>query len=128
MVGGFLCRALLLIPHLQGYANGVIGTVVTLIKRKYGAERVKAHNFGTVLNSLAFAGTIVGMLSFGMFLFHCFQYALHTRSGYLSDKVGRKFGMMTATGIVALFSFLSATIHGVNGSLPSMLAQLAAWR
>jgi MFS family permease len=49
-------------------------------------------------------------------------------TGYISDKIGRKFGMMTATGIVALFSLLSATIKGVNGDLHSMLSQLAAWR
>jgi hypothetical protein len=36
--------------------------------------------------------------------------------------------MMTASGIVALFALLTATVKGVNGDLHSMLAQLAAWR
>src|ERR1700754_4805091 len=49
-------------------------------------------------------------------------------TGYVSDKFGRKFGMMSATGFVVVFSLLSASIKGVNGSLHSMLAQLAAWR
>lgn len=48
--------------------------------------------------------------------------------GYLSDKVGRKFGMMTATGIVALFSGLSAASSGANHSLDGMLAMLIACR
>lgn len=96
----------------DGYANSVIGFVVTLLKQKYGTDRITAHNFATILNSLAFAGTVVGQLSFG----------------YISDKVGRKFGMMTATAIVAVCSLLSAAIKGVDGSLTSMLAQLAAWR
>jgi MFS family permease len=48
--------------------------------------------------------------------------------GYLSDKVGRKFGMMSATGIVALFSGLSAASSGANHSLNGMLAMLIACR
>jgi len=82
------------------------------LTRIYGADRVDAHNYSTVLSSLAFAGTIVGMLTFG----------------YLSDRVGRKFGMMTATGIVALFSALSAASTGANHSLGGMLAMLSAMR
>jgi MFS family permease len=62
------------------------------------------------ISSLAFAGTILGMLSFG----------------YISDKVGRKTGMMAATGIVAFFSLLSAGSagHGLGG----LFAMLAACR
>ena len=48
-----------------------------MLNRIYGSARVGEHNHGTTLSSLTFAGTIVGMLLFG----------------YLSDKVGRKFGM-----------------------------------
>ncbi|KAF8071986.1 putative metabolite transporter [Lyophyllum atratum] len=96
----------------DGYANGVIGNVNTILKRVYGADTVNAHNYGTVLNSLAFAGTIVGMLSFG----------------YLSDKMGRKFGMMSATVIVALFSGLSAASSGAHGSVTGLLQMLSAMR
>lgn len=102
-----------------------------MLKRVYGTENVTAHNYSNVINSLAFAGTVVGMLTFG----------------YLSDKMGRKFGMvsgssrrlhnchcvtnfvqMTATGIVALFSALSAASSGAHGSLHGMLSMLAACR
>jgi len=96
----------------DGYANGVISSVNTLLTRIYGKDKIEAHNYGTTLRSLAFVGTIVGMISFG----------------WLSDKVGRKFGMMTATGIVALFSALSAASSGAHGSLGGMLAMLSAMR
>ena len=49
-----------------------------LVLRRLYPEAVAKHNYGTTLSSLTFAGTIVGMLVFG----------------YLSDKVGRKFGMV----------------------------------
>jgi MFS family permease len=48
--------------------------------------------------------------------------------GYISDKVGRKFGMMTATGIVALFSLLSAASSGAHGSVGGLLSMLSAMR
>ncbi|KAG9128385.1 hypothetical protein FRC07_014798 [Ceratobasidium sp. 392] len=95
----------------DGYANGVIGSVNTILRRLYPDELAK-HNYATTLSSLAFAGTIVGMLLFG----------------YLSDKVGRKFGMMSATIIVAVFSFLSACSAGAHGSISGLLAMLSACR
>ncbi|THH12609.1 hypothetical protein EW146_g7533 [Bondarzewia mesenterica] len=114
----------------DGYANGVIGSgaphvsfppqyhadsylsVNTLLTRIYGKEAVSAHNYSKTLSSVAFAGTVVGMLVFG----------------YVSDKVGRKFGMMLATGIVALFSGLSAASSGAHHSFGGMLAMLSACR
>lgn len=95
----------------DGYANGIIGSVNTILRRLYPAE-IKEQNYGTILSSLAFAGTIVGMLSFG----------------YISDRVGRKFGMMSATLIVALFSLLSATSKGAGGSIVGTLQALSAYR
>lgn len=95
----------------DGYANGVIGAVNTILRRLYPHE-ISTTNYGQTLSSLAFAGTVVGMLVFG----------------WISDKIGRKTGMMTATGIVALFSFLSACSKGANGSIPGMLDALSAFR
>ncbi|KIJ62762.1 hypothetical protein HYDPIDRAFT_113854 [Hydnomerulius pinastri MD-312] len=96
----------------DGYANNVIGSVNTLLKRIYGADMLTANNYSNALSSVAFAGTVVGMLIFG----------------WISDKVGRKFGMMSATGIVALFSGLSAASSGANNSFSGMLAMLCACR
>ncbi|KAG7095028.1 hypothetical protein E1B28_005819 [Marasmius oreades] len=96
----------------DGYANGVLGTVNTLLNRIYGADAINKHNYITIVNSLVFAGAVVGMLTFG----------------WISDKVGRKFGMMTATGIVAFFSALAAASTGANHSLGGMLAMLSACR
>ncbi|CAL1700930.1 unnamed protein product [Somion occarium] len=48
--------------------------------------------------------------------------------GYLSDKLGRKFGMMSATGIVAVFSGLAAASSGAHHSLQGMLNMLSACR
>ncbi|KAI0346090.1 putative metabolite transporter [Trametopsis cervina] len=96
----------------DGYANGVISAVNTLLTRIYGSAVLKAHNYSTTLTSVTFAGTIVGMLTFG----------------YLSDKLGRKFGMMIATGFVAFFSLLSAASSGAHHSVGGMLAMLSVCR
>ncbi|KAF9448516.1 putative metabolite transporter [Macrolepiota fuliginosa MF-IS2] len=96
----------------DGYSNGVISSVNTLLTRIYGSDRIEAHNYGTTVRSVTFAGTVVGMIIFG----------------WLSDKMGRKFGMMTATGIVVLFSGLSSASKGAHGSLGGMLSMLSAMR
>ncbi|KDR69641.1 hypothetical protein GALMADRAFT_1352243 [Galerina marginata CBS 339.88] len=83
-----------------------------VLTRIYGAEKLSEHNYSRKLTSLAFAGTIVGMLVFG----------------YLSDKIGRKFGMMAATAIIALFSGLSAASSGAHGSVDGLLSMLSAMR
>ncbi|KAF8583045.1 MFS Git1p-related glycerophosphoinositol and glycerophosphocholine permease [Ramaria rubella] len=95
----------------DGYANNVIGSVVTLLKTQYGKNVITTHQ-STILSSLTFAGTIVGMLAFG----------------YMSDKIGRKFGMMLATGIVAVFSLLAACAKGAHNSTGGLVAALSAYR
>lgn len=61
---------------------------------------------------MAAKGTVVGMLSFG----------------WISDKLGRKFGMMSTAAIVAIFSALSAASTGSNDSVSGMLAMLCTCR
>ncbi|KNZ76910.1 putative metabolite transport protein [Termitomyces sp. J132] len=96
----------------DGYANTVIGSVNTLLTRIYGQQALADHNYSTIVNSTGFAGTVVGMLLFGL----------------LSDKIGRKFGMMSAATIVILFSGLSAASSGANGSVGGLLSMLSAMR
>ncbi|KAJ7671553.1 MFS Git1p-related glycerophosphoinositol and glycerophosphocholine permease [Mycena polygramma] len=95
----------------DGYGNGIIGSVNTLLKRIYGTDAFPS-NYSTTLNSVVFVGTILGMLSFG----------------YISDKVGRKFGMMSAAGIVAFFSALSAASSGAHHSVRGLLSMLIVCR
>ncbi|KII89851.1 hypothetical protein PLICRDRAFT_568275 [Plicaturopsis crispa FD-325 SS-3] len=96
----------------DGYANGVIGNVNTILTRIYGKAALAKNNYSNVLTSVGFAGTVVGMLVFG----------------YLSDKLGRKFGMMLAAGIVAFFSALSSASSGAHHSVGGMLSMLSACR
>ncbi|KAL4081190.1 major facilitator superfamily domain-containing protein [Scleroderma citrinum] len=96
----------------DGYANGIIGSANTLLTRIYPPSAFGGTNYSNTLTSVAFAGTVLGMLLFG----------------WISDKLGRKFGMMSAAAIVALFSALSATSTGVNHSVSGMLTMLCACR
>jgi len=48
--------------------------------------------------------------------------------GWISDKIGRKAGVMSATGIVALFSALSAASYGAGGNPYGLIAALSAYR
>ncbi|KAG6331725.1 hypothetical protein ID866_7362, partial [Astraeus odoratus] len=96
----------------DGYANGIIGSVNTLLTRIYPSSVFGGTTYSNTLTSVAFAGTVLGMLLFG----------------WISDKLGRKFGMMTATAIVAVFSGLSAASTGANHSIHGMLVMLCACR
>jgi MFS family permease len=87
----------------------MVNTILTTI---YGSKALSANNYSQILTSITFAGTLVGMLTFG----------------WISDKLGRKVGMMTATGIVAVFAGLSAASSGANGSFGGMIAMLCACR
>ena len=72
-------------------------SVNTLLTRIYGKSAITHHNYSTTLASVAFAGTIVGMLTFG----------------YLSDKLGRKFGMVRHTSF--LYTDYSPQLPSVDG-------------
>ena len=58
-----------------------------MLKRVYGAAALEHNNYSNTISSVAFAGTVVGMLTFG----------------YLSDKMGRKFGMVSELSLNAAF-------------------------
>lgn len=98
----------------DGYQNGVIGTVNTLIKRIYADDLSKQQlsRYSTAFSSIGFAGIVLGMLSFG----------------FISDRWGRKAGMMIATLIVFVFACLSAGAYGAGGSTVGMLQALSAYR
>ena len=95
----------------KGYLNSVVGIVNTLLGKIYPTTYVNS-TYSKNITSIVFAGTVVGMLVFG----------------YFSDKLGRKFGMVSATIIVVVFSILSAGAYGAVASTDGMLAALAAYR
>jgi MFS family permease len=95
----------------DGYANGIISDLNFLLNRIYDNE-LTAHKYTNIISSMVFAGTIVGMLLFG----------------WLSDRVGRQWGMMTATGIVAFFSLLCAASQGAHDNLTGLIAMLSVFR
>ncbi|KAG8949239.1 hypothetical protein FRC04_008841 [Tulasnella sp. 424] len=97
----------------DGYQNGVTGPVNTIIKIIYkDTPGLNLKQYSTAFSSLVNAGTIVGMLLFGV----------------LADRIGRKFGMIAATFIVVVFAALSAGAYGAGGSINGTLAALLAYR
>ncbi|PFH49611.1 hypothetical protein AMATHDRAFT_147325, partial [Amanita thiersii Skay4041] len=88
-----------------------------VLTRIYGSDFLKKHNYSVIISSLGFAGTVIGMLLFG----------------YLSDKIGRKFGMAPSwLPQVSSLSFLAflrcAASSGAHGSVGGLLSMLGAMR
>ncbi|WVQ96859.1 hypothetical protein IAU59_003966 [Kwoniella sp. CBS 9459] len=93
----------------DGYANASIGPAQTIIKTYIYPDAFKNRPVnGRLLGAIAFAGIIIGQLSFG----------------WISDKVGRKFGMLLCTAIVFVFSALQAASKGPGpqGTINALMA------
>ncbi|KAF2804668.1 MFS general substrate transporter [Mytilinidion resinicola] len=95
----------------DGYLNGVIGSVNTMLSTIYADEYTKSSAQQNV-SSITFAGTVVGMLFFG----------------YTSDHYSRKWSLFTSTIIILLFAALGAGSYGAGGSVGGLLAALTAYR
>lgn len=106
----FACGAAL---FSDGYVNANSGPTGVILKQieKYGKNPGFSH-FKTLYSSLAFAGTVLGMLLFGV----------------LSDRIGRKFGMLFASLWLTLWSVLIAGAYGAGGSVKGLFAALEAYR
>ncbi|GAA5824862.1 hypothetical protein JCM11251_005371 [Rhodosporidiobolus azoricus] len=91
--------------------TSIAGTVNTILSRIYPDEYGKDH-YSTLFSGMAYLGTVVGMLSFG----------------YAVDRFGRKFGMLTASSIMIVFTALSAGAYGAGGSVQGMFKALIAYR
>ena len=99
----------------DGYVNNASGAVVSIFEIIYSGKESESEedNFESRFSALVFAGTVVGMLVFGV----------------LVDRVGRKFGMIFAS---IWLSFLSVIISGswgvTHNNRGSLFAQLEAFR
>ncbi|KAJ5595080.1 Glycerophosphodiester transporter GIT2 [Penicillium hispanicum] len=95
----------------DGYLNGVIGQVNTMLSKIYG----KLYSGSTAsqnVSAITFAGTVVGMLIFG----------------YTSDHYSRKWSLMASTIILFVFAALCAGSYGYHDSTAGMFAALTAYR
>ncbi|PYH45076.1 putative MFS phospholipid transporter (Git1) [Aspergillus saccharolyticus JOP 1030-1] len=95
----------------DGYLNGIIGPVNTILKRLYPTEYANSTASQNV-SSITFVGTVVGMLIFG----------------YTSDHWSRKWSLMISTIILFIFAALCAGAYGYNNSHYGLFAALTAYR
>ncbi|CAD0015233.1 unnamed protein product [Aureobasidium pullulans] len=95
----------------DGYLNGVIGFVSTMLGKIYPTAYASSPAQRNV-SSITFAGTVVGMLIFG----------------YTSDHYSRKWSLFASTVILIAFAALSAGSYGAGGSSSGLFAALTAWR
>lgn len=98
----------------DGYINNSIGTVSTCLSKIYGTQYSESAAIQNV-SSIAFAGTVAGMLSFG----------------YISDHYSRKLGMLLGNIILILFSILCSGAWGVGTTSTNaggLFAAISAYR
>ncbi|OQV04005.1 hypothetical protein CLAIMM_08959 [Cladophialophora immunda] len=95
----------------DGYLNGVIGSVSTMLQLIYGDQYSKS-SYKSAVPSIAFAGTVVGHLFFGV----------------LSDHWSRRNTLLISTFILIIFSILCAGAYGAGGSTQGLFAALSAYR
>ncbi|ODQ48737.1 hypothetical protein PICMEDRAFT_14266 [Pichia membranifaciens NRRL Y-2026] len=101
----------------DGYVNNSIGTASTCLSVIYGDQYTHSHALRNV-SAIAFVGTVVGQLTFGVF----------------SDYISRKTGMLVSSGGLIIFSILAAGCWGVGteakygGNAGGLFAALTAYR
>ena len=95
----------------DGYLNGVIGSVSTMLAILYPKQYVNSPAQSNVA-SIAFVGTLLGNLIFG----------------WTSDHWSRKWSLFWSTIIILVFAALSTGSYGANGSISGLFAALTAYR
>ena len=101
----------------DGYVNMSIGTASTCLSKIYGKQYTGSNAIKNV-SAIAFVGTVVGQLSFGVF----------------ADYVSRKNGMLISSAGLIVFSILAAGSWGVGteahvgGKAGGLFAALTVWR
>lgn len=82
-----------------------------MLGKIYGDDFKKSPSVANI-NSITFAGTVLGMLFFG----------------YTSDKFSRKWSLLVSTIILILFAILATASYGAGGNIHGMFAALTAYR
>lgn len=95
----------------DGYLNGVIGSVSTMLATIYPKQYTNSPAQSNV-SSIAFVGTLLGNLIFG----------------WASDHWSRKWSLFWSTIIIILFAILSTGAYGAGGSASGLFAALTAYR
>ncbi|EEB05232.1 glycerophosphodiester transporter [Schizosaccharomyces japonicus yFS275] len=95
----------------DGYCANTIGSVITILRKLYPKETEHSHALQKV-GMISFVGVIVGQLSFG----------------FVSDRIGRKYGMLIATVILIVSTALCAGAYGPHGSISGMITVLMVFR
>ncbi|KAK1822374.1 glycerophosphoinositol permease [Friedmanniomyces endolithicus] len=95
----------------DGYLNGVIGSVSTILATVY-PDQYKNSAAQSNVSSITFVGTLIGGLIFG----------------WASDHWSRKWSLVVSTFIIIFFAILCTGSYGANGSIQGLLAALTAYR
>ncbi|SPO39566.1 related to GIT1 - Glycerophosphoinositol transporter also able to mediate low-affinity phosphate transport [Pseudozyma flocculosa] len=95
----------------DGYVNAIAGPAITILSYIY-PDYKDFSGFESRFSSLVFAGTLVGMLVFGVVV----------------DRIGRRWGMWFSSIWLTLFSILIAGAWGAGGSTGGLFAALSAYR
>ncbi|KAK3074700.1 glycerophosphoinositol permease [Teratosphaeriaceae sp. CCFEE 6253] len=95
----------------DGYLNGVIGSVSTILAKVY-PDQYKNSAAQSNVSSITFVGTLIGGLIFG----------------WASDHWSRKWSLVVSTLIIIFFAILCTGSYGANGSTSGLFAALTAYR
>lgn len=95
----------------DGYLNGVIGSVSTMLKRIYPKE-YKGSAAQRNIGAITFAGQVFGQLLFG----------------WTTDHWSRKWTLVTSTIILIVFAIMCTGAYGAGGTASGLFAALAAYR
>lgn len=95
----------------DGYVNNSIGVVGTCLGILYGDQYTNSKAMSNVA-SIAFVGSVVGMLVFG----------------YIADYHSRTIGMYASNIILIVFAILASGAWGAGGSIEGMFAAITAYR
>ncbi|CEH17583.1 Inorganic phosphate transporter [Ceraceosorus bombacis] len=96
----------------DGYINAASGPVKTILGVLYENRNPNLAHDLSLFSSLAFAGTVAGMLIFGV----------------LTDRIGRKPGMLFCCIWLTLWSIIIAGAWGAGGSISGLFVALQAYR